>query len=96
VLSIFRLTSPGLTSGPLDRSIGCTAALDIVAVDGRGSARVDDTAAGLVAAFKIDVLEIEGMDVAREVAESRVSGWQWTLQHGIKSQAGEKKRTPGG
>lgn len=44
--------------------------LDAAAVDAWGAAGVVDACAGFVTAFVVDVFEVEGVDVAGEVAET--------------------------
>ena len=55
-------------AGSLDGAVLGAATLDVGAVDSRSVLGGDLAAAGLFAALKVDVFEIEGMDVAREVA----------------------------
>ena len=45
------------------------AGLDVVAVDAGGAAGDEAALAGLLAAVEVDVLDVEGMDVARDDAE---------------------------
>lgn len=67
------LTEEQYSRHPLDCAVGRAAALDLLAVDARSMASVDLAVTSLVAALKIDVLEVKGVDVAREISTS-VSG----------------------